>query len=60
MRGAVITHVFTAGNDVSVQTNGPSGTTFSTFVIEDAVVRGLVLERLIIGCPVHVFTASEI
>ncbi len=47
MRGAIITVVFAAGDQIAVQTKGAiCGETFSTFVVEEQEVRDRVMQIL--------------
>jgi hypothetical protein len=61
MRGAVITKVFAAGDQIAVQTKGAvCGETFSTFVVEDKELRGRLTRALRTALSVHEAVAAEI
>jgi len=61
IRGATISQVFTAGNDIAVCTHGGAcGATFSIFAVEDKELRERVERALRPGLDVHEAAAAEI
>jgi hypothetical protein len=61
MRGAVITDAFALGDQIGVQTQGAAcGETFSTFVVEDPILRARLTQVLRANQNVYAAVASEI
>jgi len=61
MRGATITEVFAAGDQIAVQTKGAvCGETFSTFVVEDQELRDRLTQVLRPELNVYEAVAAEI
>ena len=61
IRGATIAHVFTAGNDMVIRTEGGAcGATFSVIPVEDKELRDRVERALRPGLDVHEAAAAEI
>jgi hypothetical protein len=61
MRGAVITDAFTSGDQIGVQTKGAAcGETFSTFVVEDQLLRDRLTQVLRANQNVYEADAAEI
>lgn len=61
LRGAIISHVFSCGNLIAIQTYGAAcGTTFSIFVIEDRDLFERTKRALREGVEVHAAVAAAI
>jgi hypothetical protein len=61
IRGATIAHVFTAGKDVVIRTEGGAcGATFSVIAVEDKELRDRVERALRPGLDVHEAADAEI
>jgi hypothetical protein len=61
IRGATISRVFSAGNDIAVCTDGGAcGATFSVFAVEDKALRDRIARALRLGLDVHEAAAAEI
>lgn len=61
IRGATISQVFCAGNDIAVCTvGGPCGETFSVFAVEDKELRDRIERALRPGLDVHEAAVAEL
>ena len=61
IRGATISQVFCAGNDIAVCTEGGAcGVTFTVFAVEDNAFRARIERALRFGMDVHEAAAAEI
>ncbi len=61
IRGAKISQVFSAGNDIAVCTEGGAcGATFTVFAVEDKELRDRVERAMRLGLDVHEAAAAEI
>ena len=61
MRGAIITVVFAAGDQIAVQTKGAiCGETFSTFVVEEQEVRDRIMQILRPDLSVYAAVATAL
>jgi len=60
IRGATISQVFSAGNEIAVCTEGGScGATFTVFAVEDNTLRDRIKRALRLGLDVHEAAAAE-
>ena len=61
MRGAFITHVIAAGDQIAIQTQGaPCGEMFSVFLIADQNLRERTVRALRHGAEVHEVVAATL